>query len=228
MIHGIETAHRLAIASRDAYAPPAGATVIGDGLCNAHITRQGFDVIIAFQGTNEGADWWSNLDRHMIPLAYGWVHQGFHDSLAWLAPTIYAAANIQPQESVWITGHSRGGAHALLFAAWMVWHARPISGAYTFGSPRVGDWTFKAWADAHIPGHHRYVHQSDLVARLPHFGYEHCGTLHWHDGHEWRRRMPIISRIGVWIFGRHWPLIGDELSDHSIDRYIEALHPDDA
>ena len=97
-----------------------------------------------------------------------------------------------------------------------------IAGCYTFGSPRVGDSDFARWCNKNIV-HHRYVYQSDIVTRLPRIGYKHTGTLHWHDGSEWRLRTPWWTRLGAFLFARRWPFIGDAVADHSISKYVEAL-----
>jgi hypothetical protein len=226
MIHSHDTAQRLARASQVAYAPPHGSDVIGDDHCLVHITRDGTNVVFAFQGTNDGIDWISNADRRYATIDQGRVHNGFASSLAvWLDAIVVEAEMIGNAEQLWITGHSRGGAHALLFAAACVARGVAVTGCYTFGSPRVGDTRFAAWCDRNIPGHHRYVYQSDIVPRLPRIGYTHCGHLHWHDGQDWRTRMPLHSRIGAWLFARRWPFIGDAAADHSIGQYIRALTP---
>lgn len=52
--------------------------------------------------------------------------------------------------SLWLTGHSLGGAMATLAAAWLAERKIPFSGAYTFGQPRVGDDNFQVAFDTKL------------------------------------------------------------------------------
>lgn len=227
MIHGQDTALYLARESALAYDPDADGLHFDNGLCHCVIRRTAAgEIIVAFRGTEDIDDWLSNADCGQKLWTVGYVHGGFVASLSPIAQEIddaIRAARQTPHDQLWICGHSRGGAFALMMATWLSYHTNFITGVYTFGSPRVGNRKFAAWCDANVPGHHRYVNESDIVTRVPHFGYEHCGKLHWFDGRDWRTQMPLATRIGVWLFGRRWPFIGDTAGDHGIGRYIGAL-----
>jgi hypothetical protein len=87
---------------------------------------------------------------------------------------------------VFITGHSLGGALAILCALECWRQALPVSGVYTFGQPRVGNAAFAALYDRTrmINGPvlrditFRVVNQNDIVPRTPGLllGYRHGGT----------------------------------------------------
>lgn len=221
MING-QRSTALALAKASAMAYANDGVVVGYGTCQASITKTDSAIIVAYKGTDNPAEWMSNLDRHKVFNDMGGVHRGFYGTLNNVHRDVlnYTKGTHLP---IWFTGHSRGGAHALISAARFVFEGITIAGVYTFGSPRVGDSAFARWCNKHIADHHRFVYQSDIVTRLPRIGYKHCGQVHWHDGHEWRRRMPLHSRIGAWLFARQWPFIGDAAKDHSIQEYIGAL-----
>lgn len=103
---------------------------------------------------------------------------------------------------VWFTGHSLGGAIAILSAAKMikVFGAAP-AGVTTFGAPRAGfNWIIPAFADVNITCYRRGM---DAVPSLPHAWWL------------WGPRHPVeLTQIGK---------RGNPLSDHAIDGYIRDL-----
>lgn len=81
-------------------------------------------------------------------------------------------------EHVWITGHSLGGALAVLAAARLKLQGIAPH-VYTFGQPRVAFGEFADRFDAELSGRlWRFVNQSDLVPRLPPgLFYRHCSKV---------------------------------------------------
>jgi predicted lipase len=110
------------------------------------------------------------LDTHSVPA----VQRGFlrrHTSLAKrLDKAIETMKSRHVVSSIRCTGHSLGGVDAVLCALLLIAprHRIPVS-VHTFGSPRIGNTSFAAWADTVIEENIRVVHVMDLVCRLPLF-----------------------------------------------------------
>ena len=106
--------------------------------------------------------------------AGGKVHNGFRAAINLIWPTVEAALERSPRKRLLYTGHSLGGALAILAAS----RRRPDL-LVSLASPHVGDAAFGETL-AGVP-HHRYVNCTDRVPRLPgeRLGYRHTGELHF-------------------------------------------------
>jgi hypothetical protein len=204
----------LAEASMLAYADPtfiseaverAGLTAAGVGLkffvrggtqCFV-LDGDGF-VLVVFRGTQVGDFWASAVDvatdAQFILVndgAGGRAHKGFLQALAKVWSELGAhlrrlSETGDATRAIWFAGHSLGGALATLSAerAARELDAR-VGGLYTFGSPRVGDKTFKArLAERGLEEKaFRVVHDADIIARVPPAVlYRHVGRLRFIDG----------------------------------------------
>jgi len=167
--------------------------------------------IVAFRGTECGidqgpeaaakfmADLGVDVDiRWVDAQGDGKIHRGFHDALDDIWPELACRLNTLSQRNcaLWLTGHSLGGALAVLTAA----RQENIQGIYTFGAPRVGNRTF---TDGFQKPVHRFANNNDLVPHLPPFPYADLGDLHYIDN-----RGALLEEIDF------WQRLKDEIEGH--------------
>jgi len=129
------------------------------------------ELVIAFCGSTDRDDWWANFDiqkrpyRYMSPVFL--VHRGFanrwkacHDFFLALAGTT--------DKPITITGHSHGGALALLCLEDIRYNYPMIPlRCVTFGCPRVvGWWNFFKVRDRWF-GTTQYRNGNDIVTHAP-------------------------------------------------------------
>lgn len=189
-IDNLRTLARLAKAAYDDQEVAAWATsqnFLVTGLpANAFDTQgviatQPDAVILAFRGTEPAQlkDW--AVDAQAVRLGAagltGTVHIGFVRALdaVWAGIESTVRNQVAAGKKLWITGHSLGGALAVL-AACRLSDLKP--GVYTFGQPRVGDEAFADTYDSRIGSRYfRFINDKDIVARVPPFtaGYRHFG-----------------------------------------------------
>jgi triacylglycerol lipase len=145
-------------------------------------------VVIAFRGTvvprDQSTDqpdlsnWMTDINCLLAPFTtyfggaeIGQVHKGFAEALfgVWVSLAQVVDQYLDNGQTLWITGHSLGGALAVLAAAAFTFVKRvPVSGLYTYGQPRVGDLTFCTMCDSHFGAQHfRFVNDQDIVTRVP-------------------------------------------------------------
>ncbi len=135
-------------------------------------------VIVSFRGTQ--VDEWQDIydDSRFKLVEWGSsgtrVHQGFKEAYERVKAALSnVLAPLVASHTVWFTGHSLGGALAVL-AADEFGHTE---GVLTIGSPRVGDAAFTSAFDSRLDTRSlRYINHNDLVTHLPPaepFGYRH-------------------------------------------------------
>jgi len=179
----LQRALKLADASAQAYAPPPGATLISNKATDTHALAlaDGGDLIVAFRGTADLRNWLTDLECaksefkiHGLKLK---VHAGF--LRAWLSIRDEVSALVSSRApgpaSLFLTGHSLGGALAMLAAM----DLQGVAACYTFGQPRVGAPAFANAYNAFLRARtFRVVNSDDLVPRLPWLlaSYRHAGN----------------------------------------------------
>jgi len=193
---------------REAFRSQLGleAVLITADNTQAYVAENDTSVVVAFRGSESPdsldgfKDWLLTNANNFLILPEGLIgtdfaaagvgarfHKGFLGALAEVWEPLQAAVKAaldRKERPLWVTGHSLGGALALL-AAWRFQQQFiPVHQVYTFGAPMVGN---KAAADAfqaEFPNRiFRYVDVLDVVPKLPTVSliantYNHCLTEH--------------------------------------------------
>jgi hypothetical protein len=192
----------MASLSVDAYQPPAAAeesyrqlgfrtcTPVIDGTMTAYVLSDDDVAVVVFRGTDDASDWLVNLDQFPTYTDHGAVHRGFAAAFERMAPGVAAALKAARPKHIWVTGHSLGGALAVLCAHDLVENRQPLSGLITFGQPMVGKVDFAEHLDRRLAGKYaHFVNDADIVPRVPP-GYSHGGSLVWLTEDGIRRSRP--------------------------------------
>lgn len=165
-------------------------------------------------------------------------HQGFINALAEIWDGVYEATTEELKTSerpLWITGHSLGGALALL-AGWLFTRKFvSVHQIYTFGGPMIGNKDAVAAFDKNLKGKiFRYVDPHDPVPQLPTLSlianeFDHCQSLvglgQFEEGSFWKN---VASHAigGVFTGGGvdvAWKFITDRIGAHSMTSYLSTL-----
>ncbi len=178
------------------------------------------EIFIVIRGTDDLADWKSNFQ---IIGRSDWcglsVHRGFAQAAAGMLANTKRILDKYPARRVTFSGHSRGGAIALLLAldanrTYCTTRFRCI----TFGQPRVSSGRQIALSRRDME-YIRVQNGSDAVCRYPKIGYSHDGTCVYltNDGHcridpTWYQR-----------FNDRFLTFTQRRSDHSQDDYVKEL-----
>ena len=141
-------------------------------------------ILLCFRGSEKNLnDWITNFKFAKTYKDENWIHRGFWYALdsAWPEITQSIQAFRDNQQSLWVTGHSLGGALATL-AAFRLGQIPDLvpSGLYTFGQPRVGSRRFvRQFNRRHKARTFRLANNNDAVPHVPPFlfNYAHGGRF---------------------------------------------------
>jgi len=152
--------------------------------------------VIVFRGTdfNEFQDWFANIQRGATQTVHGAVHSGFHSAYQHLRDQIREIIGKTVPKHLWITGHSLGGALALLCANDFVEEGKlSIDGVMTFGQPLMVDSQLAGYLNDKLASKYvRFVNREDIIARIDP-SYVACGSLVWFkDEGVFRSEQPLL------------------------------------
>lgn len=157
-------------------------------------------VIIACAGTEDLGDWLINFaflfNRDL-------VHRGFYNNANRLLPLVLdRISHYEVGRPLILTGHSLGGATAMILGSILKEWGYNVQEIITFGCPRVGNKKFSNYyASLSIPTTH-YVHGSDVVPATP----------------PWLLGFRNLPGLRILIPNKKWFRI---ISDHRISNYLK-------
>ena len=204
----------LALMSEQAYLPPVDAepayrklgfdrvTPVVAGSMIGYVVSGADVTVIVFRGTNpsELCDWCVNLDCLSTQVTHGAIHKGFYSAYQLLKGQITKSLSGTKPRHLWITGHSLGGALAVVCAYDLIENERlDLDGIITFGQPMVARRQLAEHLDTVLLGRYaHYVNEADIVPRVPPT-YSHCGSLVWFTGGGIKRskpKRPVVGAVG--------------------------------
>ena len=146
----------------------------------ACIAPHGQDVlVIVFRGTDDTEDWFFNANAYPRKMAEGNLHCGFACAYGTLRTQVLEEIKKASPKHIWVTGHSLGGAMALVCAYDLtVYQGYHIDGVITFGQPMIGNRNLATCLQGRLGD--RYVHfinELDVVPQVPPDGYSHFGLV---------------------------------------------------
>ena len=181
------------------------------------------DMVVAFRGTQSVASVVQDLRFIRERTPDGGLHGGFAAGYASLHDDLVTRLRRSRARRVWLTGHSLGGALAVVAADRLADAGHDVAGVVTFGQPRVclGD-----LASSLGPRLHRrylaWVNDGDVVPKLV-LPYVHFGWRLSYDGDSVSRRdmstRTLVARGASAAVGDD----GEGMDDAALDALIEVM-----
>lgn len=190
-------------------------------------------IIITFRGSESSiGDWINNIDIALVPAFNVAVHRGFFLAFNCVQENLWQVVDKfnTNNQTIWITGHSQGGALATLATAQLQFWNQSINGLYTFGQPRVGDEMFRLWFNGTCKNFSfRIVNHKDKVTHLPpeSKGFSHAGTYVFltdderleFDTETWNMEKDSFSALLDDMFD----FALEKTVSHNMDTYVQKL-----
>jgi hypothetical protein len=233
------------------------AQFLGVGNTQAYILTNAEHIVVAFRGTEaptsvEGLKDWLLTDAlNLLVVPEGRLgtdfaaagvgakfHQGFINAIGDIWEPVYQAVDAEMKKSerpLWITGHSLGGALALL-AAWLFNRKFvAVHQIYTFGAPRIGNADASQAINQAFPKKiYRYVNGPDPIPQLPTVsliasGYDHCdqevgvGTAVAESFLRGFAGKAIDGVLTLALMDEIWAYIQQRIGAHAMSNYLELI-----
>ena len=194
-----------------------------DGSMIGYVLIHDRTAVIVFRGTDNKVDWLVNLASTTSTTQNGQIHRGFSDAYGPLLPQVESILEENSIDKVWITGHSLGGALALVSAHDLLDKPVEIVGVVTFGQPAVAKYDLAKHLDRELIGKYaRFVNHADIVPRVP-ITFKPCGRLVWFTDKGLKRSPPKRMAFGsgqLAILTSHSDDV-DEIPMMSADEFLE-------
>ena len=155
-------------------------------------------IIVVFSGTKNSKAWISNFDPY--PLGEGMILDGFYRAWSYYKDAIdrFIRDNFNVRgkdfsnikKELLITGHSRGGALAILCARHFAKNRQKPCTCYSFGAPPQGTQEYVDQYNRLTLLNIRCVNGYDIVPRMllpKKLGFHHQKHLHWFPQPRWHR-----------------------------------------
>jgi len=146
-------------------------------------------VIAAFRGSSDIKNWIMDFDATQTTYSKCTgckIHVGFYKSYNEVSATVKAQVQLILSKyrtaQIYVTGHSLGGALAVVAALDLKATFGHLDMFYSYGQPRVGNSAFATYFASQITGY-RVVHYADMVPHLPPHSmldYMHGGAQIWY------------------------------------------------
>jgi triacylglycerol lipase len=187
-------------------------------------------ILVAFRGTDSFNDFRTNINVLYKKSALGMVHRGFMRAVVALWPELISVIHEarDNDQRLWFTGHSLGGALAVLASIKAQFEdGLPVGGLYTFGQPPIGTTGFCMEFEKRCPYRlYRIINHTDAVSTMPMLTLlEHVGDVRYFDleGKMWDGEPPFRVSLSDHV---NAPRVHGGMSDfkaHSIKGYIDLL-----
>ncbi len=227
----------------------------------AYICENAHSIVVAFRGSERPnsldgfKDWLLTNARNFLVLPEGRIgtdfaaagvgarfHRGFMQALDEVWSPLHLSvdqAMRRKERPLWVTGHSLGGALALL-CAWRL-HQKflPVHRICTFGAPMIGNTAAAEAYHREFPGKIvRYVDHGDMVPRLPTMSllsneYEHVQREIRVGDEDVRSAEAVISKmadeapadgeVDDLVANNLWGNLHSGIEAHLMDNYILRL-----
>ncbi|MEV7089485.1 lipase family protein [Streptomyces sp. NPDC093085] len=194
-------------------------------------------IVVGFRGTEvlKIYDWLTDVNTPPVPgpAGKGFVHYGFSQALR----SVYAQIRDAVEElrtkgqSLWFTGHSLGGALAMLAGAHYRFEEprRLPDGVYTYGQPRTCERLLAGVYDSAFRNRcHRFVNNNDIVPQLPPEPvFTHVDAPHYFDADgRLHDAMPLLTGLKDRAKGFSQDMFAPgtvAIKDHHLRNYLTAF-----
>lgn len=226
-----EDESKLTAPERDAYeAAFPVSRIISRGRIEGLVAGNDAHAVVAFRGIETAGDWMGHLAFGKVPGIVGHVHEGIALAVDSVWPEVLAGLYDAgaPDRTLWVTGHSLGGAMAAVAAERLYEEGfEPLMTA-TFGAPPIFD---EVAAAAFAPRMYRFVNDEDAA---PGLSWPRMSSAYRHAGEEVRLTTSgrvAASRHSDWVARRidramrigEGPTHSGPWRDHLMTAYLEKV-----